>query len=217
MQTSAVKPSRATRIMEDAALLNALLAPASEEARQRHWGEFVRRYERTITSCIVKVLRRYGVSASEEDLNDLAGDVWLALLRRDMKKLRQFDAARGVPLSAYVGMVAGNTTIDHLRARRAKATRSGEELETEALRERLTDGPGEGIEAAEQAALAREALFRLSSDEREFVLEVYKAERSPEELARNLGITTNTVYSRKFKIREKLARIVANLEGRLAA
>ncbi len=55
-------------------------------------------------------------------------------------------------------------------------------------------------------------------DERHFVLEIFHGERSPEDLARTLGVTTNTVYSRKFKVRAKLARIVAHLEsGGIAA
>ena len=55
-------------------------------------GEFVHRYERLIASCVLKVLRRYGAIFSREDLDDLVGDVWLTLLRDDMKKLRQYDA-----------------------------------------------------------------------------------------------------------------------------
>src|SRR5438067_1971138 len=42
-------------------------------------------------------------------------------------------------------------------------------------------------------------------------------ELSPEELARSLGVTTNTVYSRKFKIREKLQKIVRTLDGATVA
>ena len=36
-------------------------------------------------------------------------------------------------------------------------------------------------------------------------------------LAQSLGVTTNTVYSRKFKIREKLQRIVRCLQADTAA
>ena len=42
-------------------------------------------------------------------------------------------------------------------------------------------------------------------------VECFQAERTPDELARDLGITTNTVYARKFKIRAKLAGIVATM------
>jgi RNA polymerase sigma factor (sigma-70 family) len=69
------------------------------------------------------------------------------------------------------------------------------------------------IEQREEAELARTALAQLSGDERAFVFDCFRDERSPEELARALGVTTNTVYSRKFKIREKLQKIVRSLDG----
>ena len=45
------------------------------------------------------------------------------------------------------------------------------------------------------------------------MVDVFHAERSHEELARSLGVSISTIYSRKFKLCEKLARIVAGLEA----
>lgn len=197
--------------IEETQLLSALLAPQKEALRQKRWGEFVARYERLITSCVLKVLRRYGAVFSSEDLDDLVADVWVTLLRDDMKKLRQYDAERGFRIASFIGLVATNVTIDHLRARQADAQPLDQLTEEHvALTQPETR---DVVEDREQAQLARAALARLSSDERTFVFEVFHSERSPEELARRLGVTTNTVYSRKFKVREKLARIVANLEN----
>src|SRR5690242_8725479 len=92
--------------VEETQLLNALLEPGTEGERQACWNQFVRRYERLITSCVLKVLRRYGAVFSNEDLDDLVGDVWLQLLRDDMKKLRQYDAARGFRIASFIGLVA---------------------------------------------------------------------------------------------------------------
>jgi RNA polymerase sigma-70 factor, ECF subfamily len=199
--------------VEETKLLASLLKRAPEVVRQRRWGEFVVRYERLITSCVLKVLRRYGAVFSAEDLDDLVADVWVTLLRDDMKKLRQYDAARGFRIASFIGLVATNTTIDHLRSRQAEAMPLDQVMEDYASLAHGGDAPSDAVEQSQQAELAREALNRLSSDEREFVFEVFHSERSPEELARTLGVTTNTVYSRKFKVREKLARIVANLES----
>jgi RNA polymerase sigma-70 factor (ECF subfamily) len=198
---------------EEAQLLKALLKPGTDGARQACWSQFVRRYERLITSCVLKVLRRYGAVFSNEDLDDLVGDVWLQLLRDDLKKLRQYDAERGFRIASFIGLVATNTTIDHLRSRQAEATPLDEVMEDYASLTLVADAPSETVERNEQAALVRSALSRLSADERSFVVEVFHAERAPEELARTLGVTTNTVYSRKFKIRAKLQRIVGDLEA----
>jgi RNA polymerase sigma factor (sigma-70 family) len=212
MKTSTTaKASTKGNSLEERQLLHALLRGRDRTAQQRHWAEFVRRYERLITSCVLKVLRRYGALFSTEDLDDLVGDVWLTLLRDDMKKLRQYDESRGFRIASFIGLVATNVTIDHLRARQAETSPLDEVMENHAA---LTAAsPRDSVEVEEQAQLARLALDRLSSDERAFVVECFHAERSPEELARKLGITTNTVYSRKFKIREKLAKIVATLEA----
>jgi RNA polymerase sigma factor (sigma-70 family) len=196
---------------EEAALLQALLSASTKVQQDRLWTDFVRRYERLIASCVVKALRRYGATFSRDDLDDLVGDVWLTLLRDDMRKLRQYDVARGFRIASFLGLVATNATIDHLRARQAESSPLDEVLEDYAsLRAEV---PRDVVEAREEAELARAALARLSCDEREFVVDCFREERSPEELARALGVTTNTVYSRKFKIREKLQKIVRCLDG----
>jgi RNA polymerase sigma factor (sigma-70 family) len=195
--------------VEDLVLLQRLLGEADQGRRQPLWRLFVRRYERLIDICVRKVLRRYGVMPTRHDVDDVVSDVWLALVQDDMRKLRQYDAARGFRLASFIGMVATNTTIDHLRGRQLRTTRI----------EDAFDGcgkdpwvfPRDTVEEKERAELARRALIQLSVDERDFFVECFQAERTPDELARELGITTNTVYARKFKIRAKLAGIVATM------
>jgi RNA polymerase sigma factor (sigma-70 family) len=196
---------------EEVALLQALLAATKKVPHDRLWSDFVQRYERLIISCVVKALRRYGATFSRDDLDDLVGDVWLVLLREDMKKLRQYDATRGFRIASFLGLVATNATIDHLRARQAESTPLDDVIEDYAsLR---AEAPRDMVEARQEAELARAALAQLSGEERAFVVDCFRDEVAPEELARSLGVTTNTVYSRKFKIREKLQKIVRSLDG----
>jgi RNA polymerase sigma-70 factor, ECF subfamily len=198
-----------------------LAAQRAEEARllkrvlkrdRPAWAEFCRRYEHLIVSCVLKVLRRYNAAFCGDDLADLVAEVWLVLLRDDMRKLRLYDASRGYPLASWVGLMATNCTIDQLRLRACECTY----IDDVACSERLlvdSSSPDQGIEDRETADLARRALDQLSSEERAFVVSCFHEERCPGELADELGITVNTVYSRKFKIREKLSRIVADLDG----
>ena len=212
--TMTLTPSRNVRkgnSVEEVQLLRGLLSTrTSPSARQLLWGDFVTRYERLITSCVLKVLRRYGALFSTDDLDDLCNDVWVTLLRDDMKKLRQYDAERGFRIASFIGLVATNTTIDHLRGQKAHTTPLDQLVEDHAS---LGIEYRDSVEDSEEAALAQRALGKLTPDERAFVYEVFHAERSPEELARRLGVTTNTIYSRKFKIREKLVRIVTHLQA----
>jgi RNA polymerase sigma factor (sigma-70 family) len=196
---------------EEMALLQALLQATKKVQHDRLWADFVQRYERLIISCVVKALRRYGATFSRDDLDDLVGDVWLVLLREDMKKLRQYDATRGFRIASFLGLLATNATIDHLRARQAEATPLDDVIEDYASMR--AEAPRDTVEAREEAELARAALAQLSGDERAFVVDCFRDEVAPEDLARTLGVTTNTVYSRKFKIREKLQKIVRSLDG----
>ena len=208
--------TRGTNSADESTLLTALLATSGHRpALERLWSEFVRRYERLLMSCVLKVLRRYGATFSREDLDDLVADVWLLILRDDMKKLRQYDCTRGLRIASFLGLVATNSTIDHLRARHAEMAPLDDVLEDHlALR---VDPPRCRIEEHEQSMLARAALDQLSGQERAFVIDCFHDERAPEEMARELGVSTNTVYSRKFKIREKLQKIVHTLDSPVAA
>jgi RNA polymerase sigma factor (sigma-70 family) len=206
---------RSTNSTEEVALLSGLLAGAGKTQQQKLWAEFVRRYERLLMSCVLKVLRRYGATFSREDLDDLVGDVWLTLLRDDMKKLRQYDATRGFRIASFLGLVATNATIDHLRARQAE-TAPLDDVREDHVAFRV-EPPRCRVEQHEEAQLARAALDQLSREERAFVIDCFRDERAPEEMARALGVTTNTVYSRKFKIREKLQKIVSTLDAPVAA
>src|SRR5690349_17914132 len=96
-------------------LLAAILA-----GQRRCWTEFKRRYERLIASCLMLTLRRYEVPFSQADVQDLIAEVWLDLLRDDLKKLRAFEPSRGFRLSNWIALIATRTTIDRLRTQRAE-------------------------------------------------------------------------------------------------
>jgi RNA polymerase sigma-70 factor, ECF subfamily len=194
---------------EEMELLDALLA-----GERNRWGEFVARYERLIASCVLKVLRRYGAMFTADDLDDLSGEAWLLLLRDDMKKLRQYRRDRGFRLASWIGLIATNSTIDQLRARDAETRPLEDVAESSVV---SLDAPDLDLDSRERAALARAALAHLTDEERLFVRDCFQEERSPEEMARERGVSINTVYSRKFKLREKLARIVRGMECEAAA
>jgi RNA polymerase sigma-70 factor (ECF subfamily) len=195
---------------EDLELLRQVL-----DGERSAWTRFCQRYESLIVGCTLKVLRRYNANFNAEDLADMVSEVWVTLLRDDMRKLRLYDVERGYKLASWLGLLATNCTIDQLRQRAMETAY----LEDMACADNLlvdSSRPDAGIEQQEEATLARRALGRLTREERQFVLHCFHEERNPTELARDLGIAVNTVYSRKFKIREKLVRIVADLNAQRA-
>ncbi len=174
------------------------------------WAVFCRRYESLIIGCVLRVLRRYNVSFSADDLADYVAEVWVTLLRDNRRKLHLFDASRGYKFASWLGLLATNCTIDQLRMRPLETAyledlSFSDQLLTESLR------PDKKIEQDENAMLARRALNELTVEEKQFIYCCYHEEQPPVELAEDLGIAVNTVYSRKFKIREKLIRLVADL------
>ena len=71
--------------------------------------------------CITKVAGKYDAVLSNEDANEIFGDMCFNLLRDDMRKLRAYDPARGAKLGSWLGLLAINTAYDYLRADLAPA------------------------------------------------------------------------------------------------
>jgi len=177
--------------------------------------DFALRY----TPLIVDHVRRYSASRSarvtEEDLQDIVGEVWVSLWENDKLRLRRFDPRRGLKVSTWLRLLARNKTVDWLRARSSRPPTAGEQVPPEL--EASGPLPDNGPERRERAALVARAVARLTPAERRFLEVWYGQERSGEDLARELGISTTTVYTRRFKIVAKLARLCEALERSAAA
>lgn len=199
--------------LSDEALVAAVLSQ-----RPGAWAAFFARYERLIHACIRRVLLRYGAFHGEEDIEDLVSQTALNLVKDDYKKLRAFDAGRGYKLSSWVGLLATNTAHDALRARPPTAYSIDDGEDGRALELPATDvDPGERLLREQQARQMESAVARLSETERLFVHYYFEEELEPEQIAELMQISVNTVYSRKNKIREKLRRIVEEIQSREGA
>jgi len=179
------------------------------------WSGFFYRYERLIISCIKKVLHRYTAVYADEDIEDMVSTVCLNLVKDDYRKLRTYDASRGYKLSSWVGLIATNTAHDALRRREPIHQRLDDHNQDEAKVE-IVDGdpnPGERMERREEWTALLKAIQDLPESDRQFLELYYDHEYEPEEIARRLGISVNTVYSRKNKVREKLRRLIEALDA----
>lgn len=175
------------------------------------WTEFYRRYERLIIACVRRVLNRYAVPCPPEDLEDLLNTVCLELLRKDFKKLRAYDPERGYKLSSWVGLIATNAAHDSLRRR--GPTMHSLDAEEQNWHD-ATDpapSPSELALLRERQDLLNEAVEHLSPGERAFLRHYYQEGLDPAEIAELLGISVNTVYSRKNKVRANLRKVVDRL------
>lgn len=170
------------------------------------WREFHRRFDRLVHRCIHKVMSRFPMLVSSEDVREVHAQFLFALTRRDMHKLRMFDERRGNKLSSWIGMLATNAAWDHLRtlARQPQCIGLGE---LEQLVPSECD-PYELLLEKERWGRIGETLCALSEKDKTFVRLFYLDGLSPEQVAMEMSISVKTVYSKKHKIRGRLQRML---------
>ncbi len=202
-------PRVAPRAVEgDGALISRMLSNDSSA-----WRTFQSRYDRLIVRCIKTVTRRFASTMVEEDVREVHASLYVSLLRRDMHKLRIFDPRRGTRLSSWVGLLAVNEAYDHLRVLRRERLVQRASL-AEAMEIAAADAdPFELASERERAVLTQEALAAFSEKDRTFA-QLYFAEcLAPDVIALKLQISINSVYSKKHKIRTRLASALDPYSG----
>lgn len=174
------------------------------------WREFDRRYSRLMFRTIARVLQRFS-RVSDDDCQEVYSCLCVELLAHDKKKLRTFDAARGAKLGTWLTLLANHAAYDHLRrCRREPVTEDVSAFEA------LTTNGASPLDACvlrQEAQHVSHLLTDLSDKDREFMVLYYAEGLEPEQVAAEMGISVKTVYSKKHKIRARLAGILAHHEA----
>jgi RNA polymerase sigma-70 factor (ECF subfamily) len=194
------------RALSDGRLLACVL-----DKDQIAWRELIRRFRGLVFRCITKVASRYDAVLSNEDINEIFGDMCFNLLRDDMRKLRAYDASRGAKLGSWLGLLAINTAYDYLRqtSRRPLLDR------LDGSADRAGDAPSalDEILEKERWDYLKSLLADFSERDRRFVELYYGAGLLPEQVAAAMGISVKTVYSKKNKLRSKLLALAQHAQG----
>ena len=169
---------------EDALLVGRVLAGETTA-----FETLVARYQGTF----LKVARRMLRNPAD------AGDAIQVTLFKVFAKRGTYDRSR--PFTSWVLRILRNECLNVIRARRPQ----------EPLTSDVPDAsdPLAPFEDAERQRRVRAALGALTSDHREAVVQRYYGERSCQEIAASLGIPEQTVKSRLFAARKRLARLLA--------
>jgi RNA polymerase sigma-70 factor, ECF subfamily len=132
-------------------------------------------------------------STAEDLISEVFLDVW--------RQAGRFEGRSAV--STWVLAIARFKALSALRRR------PDEELdeETGAI-EDPSDDPGVSLEKKDKSVLIRKCLAGLSAEHREIIDLVYYHEKSVEEVAQIVGIPENTVKTRMFYARKKLAELL---------
>src|SRR5215469_5355887 len=142
------------------------------------------------------LIRMVGNEATAEDLlNEVFVHVW--------RTADRFEARSQVST-----WILGNARYKALSALR---TRSFDELDEEVAEaiEDTADDPEVAVQKAERSALLQSCLSQLSTAHRQVVDLVYYHEQSIEEVAQIIGVPQNTVKTRVFHARKRIAALIA--------
>ncbi|WP_437941041.1 RNA polymerase sigma factor [Sorangium sp. So ce341] len=173
----------------------------------------------TIQERVMRPLLRRRRAAGHRDVRqeveDMTQSVFLALFADGGRTLRQWDPARGLSLTSFVGLVAEREACSILRSRRRNPW-TEQPTEDDALER--ADGASV---SPEPAAISRELLAtlavrlrdRLSERGLELFYLLLVDERSTEDACALTGMTADAVYA----WRSRIGRLVRQIAAELAA
>ena len=134
----------------------------------------------------------------ETKAEDLISEVFLDVWRQ----AGRFEGRSAV--STWMLAIARFKALSALRRRPDE----GLDEETAGAIEEPSDDPGAALEKKDKSTLLRKCLTGLSAEHREIIDLVYYHEKSVEEVAEIVGIPENTVKTRMFYARKRLAELV---------
>lgn len=165
----------------------------------------VQRLMPVVRARVAAYLGRRGGRLGHQDVDDIAQDIWLTLIRDDGKLLRDYDAARGKSLEGWVGLTCRRELWRRNRALNAERRGGGvADAPLEAAATTAGDQPD-----PEALAVGRDLLGGLRGHLRAHLAErgqlvlaaIYEDHLSPAEAATLLGVNQQVVYNWMHKIR----------------
>jgi RNA polymerase sigma-70 factor (ECF subfamily) len=164
--------------------------------------ELYRRFSGMLFATIFRILNQQ--EAAEDVLQEVFLQIW--------EKAPLYDPVRGKPLT-WIVTLARNKAIDRLRS-----TQRSHRLQSEVEREAQAFDPAEernsadALEAVEQGKLVREAVQKLSKDQREAISLAFFSGLTQTEIAERVGEPLGTV---KARIRRGMMRLREVLKNRV--
>jgi RNA polymerase sigma-70 factor (ECF subfamily) len=138
----------------------------------------------------------------QEDVREIYSNLCLQLITGNKRRLRSFDPSRGTSLGAWLALLATHSAYDFLRTRR-REPRTETLVGIDALSSEQPDAYRICC-AREIVREVEELIGDLSLRDQEFIALYYGQDLDPEQTAQRLGISVNTVYSKKHKIRARI-------------
>jgi RNA polymerase sigma-70 factor (ECF subfamily) len=164
------------------------------------WNDFVDRYIGLIYHVIHHVSHARSVVLSPADIEDLASEVFLAIVDDDYAVLRRFKGTSSLP--TYLTVVARRVTVREV----IKRVRQAELGHTHAHRAILTEENSSEVEAIATAEEVERMLGALSGREAEVVKLYHLKYLNYRQIGKQLGIPENSVGPILANARQQLRR-----------
>ena len=159
---------------------------------QNAYADLVNRYQNYVFTLVLRMIR------SREDAEEVAQDIFI-------KAYRSLADFRGESkFSTWLYTIANTTSITFLRKKKLEI----HSLDNERVFE-LADSKDSGfranlVEQKSKVSMVNQAIALLNPDDAEIITLFYKAEQNLEEIARILGLETNTAKVRLHRARGRL-------------
>jgi RNA polymerase sigma factor (sigma-70 family) len=171
--------------------------------------EFVKRFSDLVYKCVQYSLKVRNVFYNQDDVEDLHNTVFVKVLEKKCKKLRQFKGKNGCSLASWIRLITVRIVLDYLRKSNTDAiTKKERTLSLDAMvsLKGETPEPWTLIDKMEQAQLIRQGLEELLPRDRLF-LKLHFLEGLPiGEVAGILRISEGNAYSLKHRAIERLRK-----------
>lgn len=164
------------------------------------WNDFVDRYMGLIYHVIHHVSHARSVVLSAADVEDLAAEVFLAIVDDDYAVLRRFKGESALP--TYLTVVARRVCVREV----VKRSREAELGHTQAHRAVVSDDGSSEVEAIASAEEVERMLGQLSGREAEVVRLYHLQYLNYRQIGKQLGIPENSVGPILARARQHLRR-----------
>jgi RNA polymerase sigma-70 factor (ECF subfamily) len=171
------------------------------------WVEFVDRFKGTVQALARRYLKLNGHLPDEPELEDIVQEVFLAVIRRDFRLLRNYDATYTV--KTYLGVIT-RTEVHRMLRRRRPLVGTGEELEGAGP---TVPSSSDGAADAEEKEVLLRALDELPQRDAEILKLRFLREMDYRAIAGALNIPETSVGQTLFRAKQRLVERLRGLLG----
>jgi len=172
--------------------------------KPKAWEDFVDRFMGLVIHVINHSAQSRSIRLSAEDREDLAGEVFLTMVKDDFAVLRHFRGESS--LATYLTVVTRRVVVGQLLKHKTAGRLSDAEAETHANAHSNGGEPGP-IERLENREEVERLLEELSGPEAQIVRMYHLEGKSYQEISSQLGISENSIGPTLFRARQKMRRV----------